>query len=190
MYKDARKKAGLSIEEAAFQVSLALPGDRNLAPRTLAKYEAGEITPDDTMAMAMAEAYGDHNLTALYCKRECAIGRKFCYEVLNNVDLSPVATLAKFAEEKKEVDALLDRLAGIVLNRRGRRSLSDREIGQLENDLLELLDLEHVIETLKLEMWEFVDISDLVQRHNAKCKQKAYVTCCQAKEKDRLQAAI
>jgi hypothetical protein len=186
-YRQSRNKADFTLEEAASEISDVLGKD--FSHRTLAKYEAGEITPRDTMVLAMGDAYHDPRLTALYCKRECAIGRRYCYEILNNVDLSPVATLAKFQEEEREVDALLGRLMHMILNRRSGKDLSAQERPQLEADILDLLDIEHTIETLKLEMWDFLDVADLVKRHNAKCKQKGYVKSFEGKEKSRLQAA-
>ena len=38
-----------------------------------------------------------------------------------------------------------------------------------------MLDLEHVIETLKLRLWDFMDISELVKDHNQKCLENRYV---------------
>lgn len=46
MYAGARKGAGLSIEEAAFQI--------HIAPRTLVKYEHGESTPGPDVVLAMS----------------------------------------------------------------------------------------------------------------------------------------
>jgi hypothetical protein len=181
MYQIARERAKKTRKRACLELGIGM--------KTLQNYEAGVTTCPPDVAVKMGEAYGDPRLTALYCRRECAIGRRYCYEVLNNVDLSPVATLMKFAEERREVDALLDRLAAAVINRRSRESLSGQEIRQLENDMLEFFDLEHVIETLKLEMWDFLDVAGLVKRHNVKCKERGYV--CGTKEKTaRLEAAI
>jgi hypothetical protein len=114
-------------------------------------------------------------LTAAYCRYECPIGQKYSYEVLNNVDLSPVAILTKFIDEKQEVDALLNELMVTVLNKNGESDLNLEEKAKLEKATLELLDLEHVIETLKLQLWRFLNIGKLIKKHNEKCKNKGYV---------------
>lgn len=167
MYKEARKRAGLSIEEASFQL--------HIAPRTLCKYEAGETTPPPEVVLNMGEVYNEPRLTARHCRYKCAIGHRYCYEILDNVDLSPIAILTKFAEEKKEVDQLLGRLLSTVLNKRSRDDLTGDEAKELENDTLELLDLEHVIETMKFALWDFLDIAGLIRKHNDKCIQRGYI---------------
>jgi len=178
MYKQTRKNAKLSIEEAAFQL--------HIAPRTLCKYEAGESLPRPETAKAMGEVYKTPSLTMLYCRKECAIGRAYCYEVLNNVDLSPIAILTKYRQEEREAHEALKNLAELMLNKHGREDCTEEELRELRRWTLEMLDLEHVIETLKLRLWDFLDVADLVNEHNQKCLEKRYVD----ERKPELQLAV
>ncbi|AMA74032.1 MULTISPECIES: helix-turn-helix domain-containing protein [Aneurinibacillus] len=77
MFKDARKRAGLSIEEAAFRV--------NVAPRTLCKYEAGETVPGPDVVPGMSQEYRRPDMTQRYCREHCPIGQRYSYIHLNNV---------------------------------------------------------------------------------------------------------
>lgn len=167
MYKPTRRKANLSIEEAAYRL--------HIAPRTLCKYEAGESTPSPEVALAMGKVYKAPELTSIYCRKECAIGQAYCYDLLNNVDLSAMAIITKYRQEGKEADEAVERLATLMLNKKGRPDCSDAELQDIWNWALELLDLEHVIETLKLRLWDFLDVADLVTEHNRKCIEKRYV---------------
>lgn len=167
MYREARKQARLSIEEAAFQL--------HIAPRTLCKYEAGETLPGPETALAMGQVYKAPALTMLYCRKECAIGRAYCYDVLNNVDTSPVAILTKYRQEAREAAEALERLAEIVLNKQGAQDCTEAELKELHRCAHEMLDVEHVIETLKLRLWDFMDVSELVRDHNLKCQKRRYV---------------
>lgn len=166
MYKQARKQAGLSLEEAAFRLHVGV--------RTLCKYEAGETLPSPEVALAMGQVYKAPAMTMLYCRRECAIGRAYCYEVLNNVDTSPTAILTKYRQENREANEAVENLAVLMLNKRGRQDCTEEELQQIWRWALELLDLEHVIEVLKLRLWDFVDVRQLVEEHNRKCLGKRY----------------
>lgn len=166
MYKEARKRAGLSIEEAAFQL--------HIAPRTLCKYEAGETLPAPEVALAMGRIYNAPALTMLYCRRECAIGRAYCFELLNNVDTSPAAILTKYRQEDREANEAVEHLAMLMLNKHGRQDCTEEELQQIWRWALEMLDLEHVIETLKLRLWDFLPVDKLIEEHNRKCLEKRY----------------
>jgi len=166
MYKQTRKQARLSIDEASFQL--------HIAPRTLCKYEAGESLPSPETALAMGKVYKAPVLTMLYCRKECAIGRSYCYDVLNNVDTSPAAILTKYRQEEREAHEALEHMAELMLNKRGRKECTEVELKELYRWSLEMLDLEHVIETLKLRLWDFLDVADLVKDHNRKCLEKHY----------------
>ena len=166
MYKDSRKQAGLTIEEAAFQL--------HIAPRTLCKYEAGENLPSPETALAMGRVYKAPAMTMLYCRKECAIGRAYCYEILNNVDTSPAAILTKYRQEEREAREALEHMAELMLNKHGRNDCSEVELRELWRWALEMLDLEHVIETLKLRLWDFMDVQKLILEHNLKVLNKRY----------------
>lgn len=166
MYKSARKQAGLSIDEAAYRL--------HVAPRTLCKYEAGESLPSPEVALAMGRVYKAPALTMLYCRKECAIGRAYCYDLLNNVDLSAMAIITKYRQENGEANEAIEHLATLMLNKKGRADCTEEELQQIWRWALELLDLEHVIEVLKLRLWDFCDVMDLVKEHNDKCHRKRY----------------
>jgi len=166
MYKTDRKSAKLSIEEAAFKL--------NIATRTLCNYEAGKSIPPPETVLAMSEEYRSPKLTRWYCRTECAIGQAYCYELLNNVDLSPMAIITKYRQEEREAAEAIENLALLMLNRSNRASCTEDELEQIERWSLELLDLEHVIETLKLRLWSFIDVKGLVRKHNNKCIEKRY----------------
>ncbi len=164
MYKQARKKTGLSIEEAAFQL--------HIAPRTLCKYESDDPRdprPRPETVLSMGLAYKTPVLTMLYCRHECAIGRRYCFDVLNNIDVSPVAILTKYRHEKREFNEMLERMTEILLNKRGKDDCTEEEIGFLKKAFLEALDVEHVIETLKIRLYDFLDVAELINEHNQKC---------------------
>jgi len=122
----------------------------------------------------MGQVYKAPAITMLYCRRECAIGRAYCYEVLNNVDTSPTAILTKYRQENREANEAVENLAVLMLNKRGRQDCTEEELQQIWRWALELLDLEHVIEVLKLRLWDFVDVRQLVEEHNRKCLGKRY----------------
>lgn len=122
----------------------------------------------------MGQVYKAPAMTMLYCRRECAIGRAYCYEVLNNVDTSPTAILTKYRQENREANEAVENLAVLMLNKRGRQDCTEEELQQIWRWALELLDLEHVIEVLKLRLWDFVDVRQLVEEHNRKCLGKRY----------------
>ncbi len=169
MYKQTRKQSGLCIEEASFQL--------HIAPRTLCKYEAAETHPGPEVALAMGRVYKAPALTMQYCRRECAIGTAYSYEVLNNVDLSPQNILLKLHQVHQDAGEAIGRLLSTVINKQQHSDFTDGEQQSLEQDLHDLLDLEHTIETLKMELGErqWCDIPQLVSEHNSKCFDRGYV---------------
>ena len=166
MYRYYRKRANLSIEEAAELL--------HIAPRTLCKYEADEVAPND-VALKMAEVYKAPEVTVLQCKKKCPIGSRYCYELLNNVDTSPSAIINKYRQEDKESGEAIENLAILMLNKKGEADCAEEELKQIWRWSLELLDLEHVIETMKLRLWDFIPVDKLIAEHNKKCIDKCYV---------------
>jgi len=69
--------------------------------------------------------------------------------------------------------------------KQGAQDCTEAELKELHRCAHEMLDVEHVIETLKLRLWDFLDVSELVRDHNLKCLEKHYVD----KEKPELQLA-
>lgn len=166
MYRSARKLSGISIEEAAFRL--------HIAPRTLCKYEAGETTPPPEVVLEMSSIYGQSEMTQRYC-RECPIGRKYSYEVLNNVNMDPATVLLKLVGEYKEVGQVLDRLFELTVNKNHREDFTPGEWQEYTKGIHELIDLEHNIECLKITMGRWCDVSELIKEHNEKCVQRGYI---------------
>lgn len=166
MYRSARKLSGISIEEAAFRL--------HIAPRTLCKYEAGETTPPPEVVLEMSSIYGQSEMTQRYC-RECPIGRKYSYVVLNNVNMDPATVLLKLVGEYKEVGQVLDRLFELTVNKNHREDFTPGEWQEYTKGIHELIDLEHNIECLKITMGRWCDVSELIKEHNEKCVQRGYI---------------
>lgn len=167
MYKQARKDAGLSIEEAAFRI--------HIAPRTLCKYEAVETVPPPEVVLAMAREYKRPEMTQLYCRETCPIGQAYSYEVLNAVNTDLAHIVLKVAEEVEEAKAALDKAMRIVINKRARNDFSDQEWNDFRQAVMEFIDVEHAVEVLKIALGKMTDISAMVAEHNRKCEQKGYV---------------
>ncbi len=167
MYRDARKSANLTIEEAAFRL--------HIAPRTLSKYEAGENVPPPEVVLAMSREYKQPWLTQVYCRENCAIGKTYSYEVLNNVALDPPSILLKLVGELKEARDCLGRLLELTVNKQYRRDFTQGEWEEFIRCLLEFLDVEHNIETLKIALGRWCDVAEIVEMHNDKCRRKKYV---------------
>lgn len=167
MYKNARKKAGLSIEEAAYKL--------NVATRTLSNYECGQTVPPSEVVLAMSRVYGEPFVTQLYCKECCAIGKAYSYEVLNNVNLSLESVLISLQEELEEAIEVLPTLLKLVRNKRCKEDFNQEEWREVIRSLHEWLDLEHNIVCLKIAFNKFSDVSLFIQQHNSKCIQRNYV---------------
>lgn len=167
MYAEARKKAGLSIEEAAFQI--------HIAPRTLIKYERGESTPGPEVVLAMSKIYKRPWMTQFYCKEHCAIGQAYSYEVLNNVNLDPPSIMLKLIGEMSEAQAVLNKMLSLAVNKNSRSDFKEQEWNEFIMCLQEFLDVEHNIETLKIALNQWTDMSEQIQKHNKKCIERGYV---------------
>lgn len=166
MYKEARKKAGFSTEEAALR--------NNIAVRTLMKYESGAIKPPPDIVVKMSKMYRQPWLTQYYC-RECEIGKSYSYEVLNNVDLSIAGILMSLQEETEEAVKVFPKIRKIVKNKNIKEDFSNEELKEFIEAIHEWIDLEHNIECLKIALNKFVDVSGLIEEHNLKCIKKHYV---------------
>lgn len=177
LIQGARKRAGLTQEQAAKKMFMTKRSYQAI------EYEEKEMSPDEVLRLS--KVLNCPALTMVYCRKKCAVGKRYCYDVLNNVDLSPIAILAKMRQEKQEAAEALEKMAEIMLNKRSAEDCSELELKELHRWSLEMLDVEHVIETLKLRLWDFMDVSELVRDHNLKCLEKHYVD----KEKPELQLA-
>lgn len=162
----ARKEAGYSQPELAREMHLSLRAYQYL------EYGERELTPEQ--ALQLSRILCRPELTMVYCRKNCAIGRAYCYDILNNVDLSPMAILAKYRQEAREAQEALDNLTELMLNKAGAQDCTQAELSQIRRWTHELLDLEHVVETLKFRLWDFLDVGELVQEHNQKCMDRRY----------------
>lgn len=162
----ARTTKGMTQEEVARRLYVT--------KRTYQNIEYGQDIDPQT-AVRLAEVLDCPALTMVYCRKGCAIGKRYCYEVLNNVDLSPMAILAKYRQEEGEAHQALEHMMVLMLNKQGTGDCTEEELAELQRWALEMLDLEHVIETLKLRLWEFIDVAKLIKTHNEKCLEKRYV---------------
>ena len=62
-----------------------------------------------------------------------------------------------------------------MVNKNGREGFTDREWEQSSKYLHEFLDVEHNIETLKIFLGTWADMSVFVAQHNAKCRDRGYI---------------
>ena len=166
MYTSARKACGLSREEASFRL--------HVAPRTLCNYEAGDSVPPPEVVLEMSHQYGAPSMTQQYCRHSCAIGQAYSYVVLDNVNLDPASVSLKLLGELKEAQEVLQQMFSLMVNKNGREDFTDREWVQFSSHLHEFLDVEHNIETLKISLGRWADMSVLVAQHNQKCIDRGY----------------
>lgn len=166
MYREARKGAGFSIEEAAFRL--------HVGTRTLTKYESGENTPPPEVALSMSRLYRIPWMTQTYCRERCAIGEAYSYEVLTGVNLDPASVLLKLVGEMTEAQKVLQRMLDLAVNKNAREDFSPNDWTEFIQCLHEFLDVEHNVECLKISLGRWCDVSEIVAEHNAKCRAKGY----------------
>ena len=166
LIKWARDRAGLTQDPVARALHMSTSNYR--------RYENGELSLNTELVVKLSKILSCPTLTMVWCRKGCDIGRLYCYEILNNVDLNPTAILAKYRQEEREAHEALDVMLEIVLNKKGAEDCTNKELHDLWHCALEVLDLEHVIETLKLRLLDFMNVADLVAEHNKKCREKRY----------------
>lgn len=167
MYREGRKEAGLSIEEAAWRL--------HIAPRTLIKYEAGDTVPSPEVVLEMSREYHMPWLTQVYCREHCAIGAAYSYEVLNGIELDIQNVILSLRQEAEEAIAVLGELERLSRNKRSRQDFDDADWLKFMQALQEWLDLEHNIECLKISLGNWTNVAELISEHNHKCEQRGYV---------------
>lgn len=167
LIQQARKRAGKTQEQTSRAMFMGLRQYQRL------EYGEQDMTPDE--ALKLSKVLDCPTLTMVYCKKSCSIGKRYCFDLLNNVDLSPTAILTKYRQEEREANEALEHLSEIMLNKTNREDCTDEELKLLWRWALEMLDLEHVIETLKMQLWDFLDVAALIREHNMKCHDKRYV---------------
>lgn len=135
MYRTARKEAGLTLEEAAWRL--------NVAPRTLGKYESGELDVRPEMALKMGGIYGLPEMLPEHCSKSCPIGR-----VLQPVfRVGNVATdTLRLLKELRDVNECISGLVEIAAD----GEVEPNEMSEFESALRELGELAEAIQKLKL----------------------------------------
>lgn len=171
MYKHFRRRAGKSVERAAEEL--------NISPRTLHRYESGEISPPPEIVLDMARIYRAPALISWYRATICPIGRKLGPPVLNNIDKTPLARFFKYAEELEEAAPAAREIAGMVLNKCSVGDFDEREKAELE--WLAEQALTDVGQALS-EAWEaYMDLFGVEagetawERHREKMVQRGYL---------------
>jgi len=160
IYKDARLKKGLTLEQSAELM--------HCTARTVWAHE-NEKNPDAYYVSQMAKIYGKPELTQFYCKNNCPIGRDFSYELLDNVDLNITTILSKLNIEMKEAQGVMNDLISKSINHEFENNMES-----FTDDLQELLDVEHNIEILKIKLHQWLDVKEITNIHNEKCIAKNY----------------
>lgn len=169
VFRSARLKSGLTIEEAAARTYIS--------PRALINYERNNTVPGPDVALRMSKVYKDPWLTQRYCKECCAIGQAYSYEILDNVNLDPASVLLKLVGEMEEAQAVLNEMLGLAVNKNEREDFSEEEWQEFIKCLHEFLDVEHNVEILKISLNKWCDMSELIQEHNHKCYERGYAKC-------------
>lgn len=156
-----------------------------LSPRTIETYEAGKQVPPADVTLAISRECRMPELTQLYCRKYCPIGQKYGYEVLGGVNLDPPSVVIKLVGEFDEARAVLGKMQELLVNKNGREDFSEAEWREFIRCLAEFLDVEHVVECLKISLGYWTDVGELIREHNDKCWQRGYVQ----KKKTALKAA-
>lgn len=166
LIQQARAKAKLTQEEVARRLYIA--------KRQYQNYEYGAPIPHD-LAVRLGDILECPAIPLSLCRLQCPVGKKFSYVILNNVDISLMAILMKYRQEEAEAHGAIEHMAEIMLNKRGAEDCTPEELQELKKCMHEALDLEHVIEVLKLQAEPFLSIAELVKEHNRKCGERRYV---------------
>lgn len=170
-YQTAREAAGLTREQVTF-----LLADRGIEKsiESIACYEKGIRDPSPEIVVEMAEIYQHPFLTQEYCKYNCEIGRRFSYEILDNIDSSITCTALKLMQEHKESFDVLPEILSLIINKNDKKDFTEREYDRLKICMHELLDTEHTIEIFKIAMSRFLDMKEMIREHNEKCISRGY----------------
>lgn len=163
----ALTKAGITQKQLASRIHRS----RSQTQRLI--YGHQSMTPEE--ANAISRAAHCPGINKVYCRKLCAIGKRYHFDILNNVDLSMTAILTKYRQEEREAHEALEVMLDIVLNKNRAEDCTDQELRDLWHCALEMLDLKHVITMLELRLEDFMDVAALVAEHNRKCMDKHYV---------------
>ena len=166
MYKQVRLQARMRLEEAALRL--------HVAPRTLSKYEAGDLCPPAETVLKMINLYKAPLLTLHHCRCQCAIGRAFSYEILHGINADPASVMLKLREEMQEATDALSKMLLLVVNKNGREDFSTEEWSVFEKGLQQQHDCAHNIQILLVALAHWQSMPESVAQHNLKCQQRGY----------------
>jgi len=171
IYKAARLGAGLTGEEAIEEIPVSLS--------QLNRYEddgPNGIVPPPEIVLLMSKVYGAPWLTQVHCKRKCAIGGAYAFEFLDAIDSNPNTMLAKLRIELNDSLKIVEKVAGVVVNKKSRESFGETEWRKFMKAVAQLMRLEHCIETLKIHIGKWTDLVGIVQAHNQHCYNEGLIT--------------
>ncbi len=163
----AREASGYSRSKLAEKVGVSA--------RSIESYEVNGNVPPPDIVLAVSRICKVPWLTQKYCRWHCAIGKAYSYEVLNNVNIDPASVLLKLTGEMFEAQAVLQRMLELAVNKNSRSDFTDQEWQEFKKYLHEFLDVEHNVETLKISLGQWCDVSELVREHNDKCYKHGYI---------------
>lgn len=166
MYRKCRNEANMTIERASEEIGVA--------PRTLAKYESGEIVPDAEKVLTMSRLYNEPEMTHWHCRTHCEIGRAFNYEILDAVSDNPLHMLEKLEEETEEMLAKIKQARRALINKDDDSNWCTKTVETVTGWVREMFDVDHTIQKIKIEFGRILDMSRLVYEHNQKCEERGY----------------
>ena len=171
-YQTPRESKGFTRENVA-----ALLADKGIeiSTESLGCYERGVRDPSPGMVVELSKIYQEPFLTQKYCKYCCEIGRAYSYEILDGVDLNLSNVALKLLEEHRESHDVLEKILILITNKRTKEDFTDDELKEFKKDVHELLDTEHTIEIFKIALNKFIDMKEMIEEHNEKCKKRGYV---------------
>lgn len=127
IYKNARKVAGLTQEQAAEQLYISV--------RSLAEYEAGRTMPPDDVVCRMVEVYRSKPLAYLHLKNSTEVGRRFLPE-LNILDLP--RSVLKLQKEVKDITDIQHQMVDVACD--GVVDSHEKETwSNIEKELMEMV---------------------------------------------------
>lgn len=170
-YQGPRERMGFTRNDVA---SLLMKREIEISTESLGCYERGIRNPSPGMVVELAQIYQEPFLTQRYCKYNCAIGQAYSYEILDNVDLSLSNVALKLLEEHRESHDVLAETLTMITNKKSKSDFTEEEISKLKFNVHELLDTEHTIEIFKIALNKFIDMKEMIEEHNNKCRDRKY----------------
>ncbi|SMB95524.1 Helix-turn-helix [Desulfonispora thiosulfatigenes DSM 11270] len=162
----SRDNEGFTRKELGKKVGI---GDRSIEA-----YETKVQVPQADIVLEISRICQNPWLTQQYCRWHCSIGKAYSYEILDKVNLDPASVLLKLTGEMAEAQAVLKDMLELAVNKNCQSDFTDQELKEFKKCLHQFLDVEHNIETLKISLGKWIDISGLIQEHNEKCQRNGY----------------